>query len=174
MGRQANQGAGSFSFPQRSIGYVSKAVHYAAPKGKTMSDAYRENAIDKTEVEKTRIHEQEETKRVRLKEKEETQRKRWDTVMHPDYIIPRVVGAVLIAALSAIALLIYLNKKYPSPKEPDPPAVCVETAEVIGDTSSPRSCWGGGYITTERLYSAYVLVKCHCGTRPNETKEEKK
>lgn len=133
-----------------------------------MNNAFRENAIDQTEIAKAKLHEEEETKRAKIKEREETKRARLESMKTPGYIATRLAFAGVVIAIGCT----YVCQKYPSPPEPPAaPAVCVEKTEIITTDVHDWSC-SMGYITSENIYAAAnakVLVKCNCGIRPFPT-----
>jgi hypothetical protein len=138
-----------------------------------MNSPFRENAVDLTEIAKTKLHEEAETKRVRLKEREQTKRERIAKIDTTGYMLPRIVVAVGLAVVG----IVYFNFKFPS--APDPPKACSETAEIIDEGNHHANWCESGYITTETLTNSTgrVLVKCNCGKKPEAQisipKEEK-
>jgi hypothetical protein len=130
-----------------------------------MSDPFRENAIDPTEVAKAKLHEEEETKRVRLKEKEETKRTRYAKIKDPNYAITRGLFAIAIAVIGVT----YIVLKYSPPSPPTP--ACIESAEIIGAGLSSSSERCDGHLTTEKMndMNGHVIVKCNCDPKPGQT-----
>ena len=131
---------------------------------------FRESApptveYNKTEVELSRIREREETKRKIAVEKEKTKQGRPD-----GYYIVRglaVLGAVLITLITSIA---WYNVTAERVHAEHPASSCVETAEVITESTQTRSCPNGGWFDahpTDKV--GEILIRCHCGPKPPET-----
>lgn len=127
--------------------------------------AYREPGrdVDRTDIERAKIHEAGETKRKAIEEQEKTKRAKVEKYGSAPFGAAAVVLCSLLLAGSFVAYLHYDSKN------PHPPAPllaeCVEKVEVISRLSSHRDCEKGGHIETTPLPDGDVLWKCVCGTR---------
>lgn len=80
-------------------------------------DAYRvpDGQVDKTEIERAKIHEEGETKRKLIEEREATKRRRIDQVQEAPYVAWGVVGAIAIIAGSIVTGMYVSATKEPPP-----------------------------------------------------------
>lgn len=113
--------------------------------------AYREpGTIDRTEIERAKIHEAAETKRTLIAERERTKRARVE-----EYGLA-VPFAVIAVAFLACAAVVCVTSSYFRAKAP-----CVEEAALITYGGEAMRC-AGGHIETEVLPDRHVLWKCRC------------
>lgn len=75
----------------------------------------------------------------------------------------------MLSAMAAVATVLYAVIVWV--RSPAPPAVCVESAEVVTATNSGRECPTGGRLWTEALppkdgREQEIVIHCVCGDRP--------
>ena len=127
---------------------------------------------NRTEVELSRIREQEETKRQRTLQVEKTKQAARSS---EGYWVVRGL-AVAAAMVSVVSICIAGYNMYDDKMHAEHPAAfvtstnCRETAEVITNSDSSRSCGPGAWFeSTPMALPGHILIRCHCGPKPAAT-----
>jgi hypothetical protein len=128
---------------------------------------FRQNdppVVNKTEIELARIREREETKRQQTAAREKTKQ----VVKGTDgYWIVRGMAIVAAALTTLIVSIAYYNVQSDRVRAEHPQSGCVETSEIITNTTAGRACANGGWFEatpTDQVGS--MLIRCHCGPKP--------